>query len=126
MAEQAVQQFATEEAQLVEGARRKDATAIKLLIRQQNQRLYRIARSIVRDDSEAEDVLQEAYARAFTHLDGFRGDARFGTWLARIVMNEALGRLRRRKPTVPLNAVTDDSAVAAQVIPFPYASPQLD
>jgi RNA polymerase sigma-70 factor, ECF subfamily len=80
-----------EENELVEGARRKDPVAIRLLIKQQNQRLYRIARSIVRDDSDAEDVLQEAYVCAFAGLEGFRGEARIGTWLARIVINEALG-----------------------------------
>ena len=90
MSGQTLQQNA-EEDELVERARRKDPVAIRLLIKQQNQRLYRIARSIVRNDSDAEDVLQEAYARAFTGLDEFRGEARIGTWLARIVINEALG-----------------------------------
>jgi RNA polymerase sigma-70 factor (ECF subfamily) len=118
--------LATEEAQLVEAARRNEPGAVRLIIRQQNRRLYRIARSILRDDSEAEDVLQEAYARAFTSLDGFRGDARFGTWLARIVMNEALGRLRRRRPTLELSAVTESAGANAQIIPFPNANPELD
>ena len=57
-----------EERELIERVRRKDPKAIRLLIKQQNQRLYRIARSIVRDDSDAEDVLQEAYVRAFSGL----------------------------------------------------------
>ena len=67
MSGQTLQQNA-EEDELIERARRKDPVAIRLLIKQQNQRLYRIARSIVRNDSDAEDVLQEAYARAFTGL----------------------------------------------------------
>jgi RNA polymerase sigma-70 factor (ECF subfamily) len=71
-----------EERELVERARQKDPKAIRLLIKQQNQRLYRIARSIVRDDSDAEDVLQEAYVRAFAGLVEFKGEARIGTWLA--------------------------------------------
>jgi RNA polymerase sigma-70 factor (ECF subfamily) len=69
-----------------------------------NRRLYRIARSILRNDSEAEDVVQEAYITAFTRLGGFRGDSSLATWLSRITMNEALGRLRRQRPTVDLEA----------------------
>ena len=116
----------TNEAELVERARRRDSAAVRLIIQQHNQRLYRIARSIVRDDTEAEDVLQEAYARAFTNLGSFRGEARLGTWLARIVMNEALGRLRRRRPTVELESVAAARSLEAQIIPFPHANPQLD
>lgn len=114
------------EAELVERARRKDPFAIRLIIKQQNQRLYRIARSILRDDSEAEDVLQEAYVRAFNGLDAFRGEARFGTWLARIVINEALGCVRRRRPTVDIDIFAESSALKSQIIPFPNANPDLD
>ena len=126
MVEHAVQQRAAEEARLVERARRKDRAAIVLIIQQQNQRLYRIARSIVRDDNEAEDVLQDAYTRAFANLDAFRGEAQFSTWLARIVINEGLQRLRQRRPTVELSAVAASPGMAAQIIPFPTSNPQLD
>ncbi|WP_018263333.1 RNA polymerase sigma factor [Methylobacterium sp. WSM2598] len=118
-------QLSADEATLLERARRHDPAAIRLIIQQQNRRLYRMARSIVRDDSEAEDVLQEAYARAFTHLSSFRGDARLGTWLARIVINEALGRLRHRRPTLDLSAVAAPTT-SAQIIPFPDVGGQLD
>jgi RNA polymerase sigma-70 factor, ECF subfamily len=64
-------------------------------MRRHNQRLFRLARSVVRDDREAEDVVQEAYLRAFTHLDQFAGRARFATWLSRIALHEALARVRR-------------------------------
>src|SRR5215472_19381097 len=111
-------QVSSDEAELVARARRGEAAAVRLLIRQHNQRLYRIARSILRDDTEAEDVLQEAYARAFTNLASFRGEARLGTWLARIVMNEALGRLRGRRPTVELDVVDDNPAAEAHIIRF--------
>jgi RNA polymerase sigma-70 factor (ECF subfamily) len=110
-----------EEQELVERARRKDPKAIRLLIKQQNQRLYRIARSIVRDDSDAEDVLQEAYVRAFAGLDGFKGEARIGIWLARIVINEALGWLRRR-PTTVTSLSSTHIGLVAQIIPFPGAN----
>jgi RNA polymerase sigma-70 factor (ECF subfamily) len=115
-----------DESELVERAREKDPIAIRLLIKQQNQRLYRIARSIVRDDSDAEDVLQEAYVRAFAGLDGFRGEARLGTWLARIVINEALGWRRRRGPTTENRSVPSDTGLNAEIIPFPGATPIAD
>jgi len=126
MVERAVAHRLPEEAELVERARGGQAAAVRLIIRQHNQRLYRIARSILRDDTEAEDALQEAYARAFTNLASFRGEARLGTWLARIVMNEALGRLRGRRPTVELNVIDENPALEAQIIPFPNANPDLD
>jgi RNA polymerase sigma-70 factor, ECF subfamily len=72
------------------------------ITRRNDRRLYRLARSILRNDAEAEDVVQEAYARAFTHLSEFRGGARLSTWLTRITLNEALGRLRQRRPVVGL------------------------
>ncbi len=85
---------------LVSLARSRDEAAVRAITRRYNRRLFRIARTILRDDAEAEDVVQETYVRAFTGLDLFRGDAAFGTWITRIAMNEALGRLRRRRPTV--------------------------
>jgi RNA polymerase sigma-70 factor (ECF subfamily) len=70
-----------------------------------NRHLYRVARSVLNDDAEAEDVVQETYVRAFTHLDGFRGEAQLSIWLTRIDLNEALVRLRRRLITVGLNDI---------------------
>jgi RNA polymerase sigma-70 factor (ECF subfamily) len=124
MAEYALQKDALDEPRLVASARRKDRLAIRSLVKHHNRRLYRIARSIVRDD--AEDVLQQGYVRAFSNLDGFRGEARFGTWLARIVINEALGCVRRRLPTLDLSAVADNPAANAKIIPFPGASVEAD
>jgi RNA polymerase sigma-70 factor, ECF subfamily len=83
-----------------------------------NRRLYRIARGILRNDSEAEDVVQEAYINAFTHLGGFRGDSSLATWLSRITMNEALGRLRRQRPAVDLQTF-EAQATEARIIQFP-------
>lgn len=90
--------------------RRGEAGGFALLMRRNNRRLYRLARSIVKDDAEAEEVVQESYLRALTHLDGFKGEASLGTWLARIVANEALGRLRRRRPMVALGDVEETLA----------------
>ena len=68
----------------------------ELLMRRYNERVYRVARSIVHDEQEAEDVMQQAYVNAFTHLRQFNGSAQFSTWLTRIAINEALARVRRR------------------------------
>jgi RNA polymerase sigma-70 factor (ECF subfamily) len=79
----------------------------ELLMRRHNRRLYRVARSLLRDASEAEDALQEAYLSAYRAMDGFRGEATVATWLTRIVVNECMGRLRksaRRDNIVPIVA----------------------
>jgi RNA polymerase sigma-70 factor (ECF subfamily) len=122
----AVDLNALAEAQLVQLARQRDSGAFRTVMQRHNRRLYRLARAVVRNDSEAEDVVQEAYVRAFTSLDRFRGDSSLATWLSRIVLNEALGRLRRRHPTVDLAAVENRRPSLGQVIPFPLAAPQLD
>jgi RNA polymerase sigma-70 factor (ECF subfamily) len=79
---------------LVDRLRAGDHGAFEPLMRRYNQRLYRLARSILKNDGEAEDVVQQAYLSAFAHLGEFRGEARFGTWLTRIAINEALARAR--------------------------------
>lgn len=99
---------------LVHRAMAREADAFRAIIKTHNQRLYRIARGVVRNDSEAEDIVQEAYVRAFAALATFRGDASLATWLSRIVINEALGRLRKRRRTVAMPADQE-----AQIIQFP-------
>lgn len=106
---------------LVRRARARDEAAVRALTGKYNRRLFRIARSILRNDGEAEDVVQETYVRAFTGLDLFRGDAGFGTWLTRIAMNEALGRLRRRRPTVDWE-VYGENRMQAEIINFPISA----
>ncbi|MCA8869199.1 MAG: RNA polymerase sigma factor [Rhodobacteraceae bacterium] len=91
------------EAELVALARSKDEAAIRELIRRCNRQLFRVARGILHNDSEAEDVVQATYVSAFTKLEGFRGEATFATWLTRIAMNEAYGRLRRQARIVNLS-----------------------
>ena len=114
------------EAELIRRARQKDNAAVRTIIQQHNRRLYRIARSVVRNDSEAEDVVQEAYVRAFTNLAKFRGESSLATWLSRIVLNEALGRLRGRRPSVGLTEIESRPQSQGQIISFPNSSPQLD
>src|SRR3989442_15702347 len=84
-----------------------DPRAFERIMREHNRMLFRTARAILRDDAEAEDALQEAYIQAYRSLASFRGDAQLSTWLARIVANEALQRLRkqtRRAEIVPLQS----------------------
>ncbi|PVE23598.1 RNA polymerase sigma factor [Microvirga sp. KLBC 81] len=105
---------------LVERARKRDGTAVRLIMQRHNRRLYRVARSVLHDDAEAEDVVQETYVRAFTHLDGFRGESQLSTWLTRIALNEALGRLRRRRLTVGLkdiDAIKDQGETCVIYLP---------
>lgn len=85
--------------QLVVAVRTGHTTLFEELMRRYNQRAYRVARAIVKNDTEAEDVMQQAYLNAFTHLPQFEGRATFSTWLTRIVIHEALGRRRRARPT---------------------------
>ena len=99
---------------------RGDRAAFQQLMRQHNTALFRAARAIVRDDADAEDVLQEAYLAAYRHLGEFRGDARLSTWLTRIVINQALGRLRaRRRDNVV--ALLDDRAAGRAPTPMEQA-----
>ena len=78
-------------------ATRADTAPFEGLMRRSNSRLFRIARSILKNDAEAEDALQEAYVQAYRKMADFRGDAEVATWLTRIVINQALMQLRRRK-----------------------------
>ena len=85
-----------------------DEQAFEAIMRRHNRLLFRTARSILKNDAETEDALQEAYLRAWRALAGFRADAKLSTWLVRIVINESLGRLRRRgAQVIPLDAALD-------------------
>ncbi|MGB3503625.1 MAG: RNA polymerase sigma factor [Mesorhizobium sp.] len=116
---------AADEGELVQRAARRDSAAIRSIIKANNQRLYRLARAIVGNDADAEDVLQEAYIRAFGKLEDFRGDSSLTTWLSRITINQALMRLRgrRRQRRVAEDAQTQTQA---RIIPFPLATPAED
>ena len=106
--------------ELVALARQGGENAVRALIKRNNQRLFRVARAVMRNDAEAEDVVQETYVRAFTKLELFRGESQFSTWLTRIALNEALGRVRRRRPTAELAELdVSCSAQGGAVIMFP-------
>jgi len=102
-----------------------DVNTYEVLMRRYNQRLYRVVRGIVGDPAEAEDIVQQAYVNAYLHLDQFGHRARFSTWLTKIAVYEALGRIRRRQrfPTVTLELdeghPMDDSSKLAAPSPDP-------
>lgn len=117
---QIIPAFADTEPALVRRAAAGEPDAIRLIIKAHNQRLYRLVRAVLRNNADAEDVLQEAYLKAFGSLNTFAGEASLSTWLSRIALNAALMRLRAGrslKRTAP-----DDTA--AEIIPFPLSATQ--
>jgi len=84
------------------------------LMRRHNARVYRVARAVLRDDDQAEDVMQDAFVRAYEHLREFEGRARFSTWLTRIALYEAFARARKGKRLTELDAQLEEPAMATQ------------
>ena len=113
------------EADLIARAMRRDPEAVRTITTQHNRRLYRLARSILSNDDEAQDALQTAYMKAFASLADFRRESSLTTWLSRIVINEALGRIRNRKQVFFCH---EDGAirVGRQVFIFPGPAGELD
>jgi RNA polymerase sigma-70 factor (ECF subfamily) len=91
--------------------------AFAALMQRYNRQLYRAARGVTGDDAEAEDVVQEAWTRAYAHLAEFRGESQLSTWLVRIAVNEALGRRRRSRPVVAIDQLGEQPM--SSVILFP-------
>jgi RNA polymerase sigma-70 factor (ECF subfamily) len=98
-----------------------DTPLFELLMRRHNERVYRTARAIVRDESEAEDVMQQAYVNAYAHLRQFNGRAQFSTWLTRIAVNEALARVRRKRnyQSVDDDTMDMESSMSDAALPDP-------
>ena len=94
-----------DESALVAQAKAGDQNAFAELVQKYERKIYRLAKNITRNDEDAEDVLQDAFLKAYTHLDNFKGDSKFYTWIVRIAVNEALMRLRKRRSdrSVPLD-----------------------
>lgn len=90
---------------LVARLRDGDAGALELLMRRHNQRLYRLARSILRNPADAEEAVQDAYVQAYERLGDYRGPNSFAAWLGRIVLNKAYDRVRDRGRVIPLDTV---------------------
>jgi RNA polymerase sigma-70 factor (ECF subfamily) len=106
---------------LVGRAQGGDPEAFRAIMQRANQRLFRVARSVLGDEIEAEDALQDAYVRAFIGIARFRGEADIMTWLTRIVLNEARSRLRRRRPSGTLDEVETAQRETGEIILFPGA-----
>ncbi|CAM5181371.1 hypothetical protein BTHI11S_06031 [Bosea thiooxidans] len=115
--------LAEEEAALIRRAAAGEVQAIRQIIRTHNQRLYRLVRAVLRSNADAEEVLQEAYLKAFANLAGFNGEASLATWLSRIALNAALMRLRAEKR---LKRASPPSAAEAEIIPFPFSTATTD
>ncbi len=100
---------AFDETALVAAAKAGDSGAFSDLIRHYDRRVFRMAKQITQNDDDAEDVLQETFLKAYTHLDDFQGNSKFYTWVVRIAVNEALMKLRKRRSdrTVPLDDPID-------------------
>lgn len=107
------------EVALVAAAREHDETAVRELVRRLNGRLFRIARGLMPSDAEAEEVVQDAWLAAFTHLDSFRDAARFSTWITRITLNCAAMRLRKHRAGQEYDTVNETDLGNANVLPFP-------
>jgi RNA polymerase sigma-70 factor, ECF subfamily len=113
--------------ELLERARQGRDDAFSALVRRHDRYLYRVARSILRDHQEAEDVVQQTYLKAFTKIVDFRGEANLRTWLTRIALNEALGRKRQQRLHVELGAIdTAQERVRSQIYlsPMTQATPE--
>ncbi len=93
--------------------------AFRQIMQRCNQRMFRVVRGVIRNEAEAEDVVQEAYVHGYEKLASFRGEASLATWLTRIALNEAYGRLRRRRDSVDIDDIDLSAPVAAQLIAFP-------
>src|SRR6185436_4556931 len=96
----------------------------EILMRRYNQRLYRVARAILSDDGEAEDVMQDAYVRAYSHLGQFAGRSSFATWLTRIAVHEALARARRGRRLVQIEDLSPQAEGAMRLSSRPEAGPE--
>jgi RNA polymerase sigma-70 factor, ECF subfamily len=96
-----------------------DTALFEVLMRRHNERVYRAARAILRDDKEAEDVMQEAYVNAYAHLAQFDGRAKFSTWLTKIAVYEALLRAKRRGRYEQLDDFAEDSLMPTTPSPDP-------
>jgi RNA polymerase sigma-70 factor (ECF subfamily) len=93
------------DAEIVLRVRAGDGALFEILMRRHNQRIYRVARAVVKDESEVEDVMQQAYFNAYSHLDQFEERSQFSTWLTRIALNEAFGRRRKMRQSESLGTM---------------------
>ncbi len=109
---------ALSDGEVVRRVRAGDTALFEVLMRRHNQRVYRAVRSILRDEREVEDAMQQAWLAAYAHLDQFEGASAFSTWLTRIALNEGLARLRQRAKLTPLDDVPEQEIQAMRTAPI--------
>jgi len=113
------------DAEVVDRVRGGETALFEILMRRHNQRVYRVARAVVKDEDEAEDVMQQSYINAFTHLGQFEQRSQFSTWLTRITLYEALARRRKRRGEEPLSSVdAAESGGATQTLMSTEVDPE--
>ena len=117
------------DAEVVDRVRRGETALFEILMRRHNQRVYRVVRAVVKDEADVEDVMQQAYINAFTHLHQFEDRSRFSTWLIRIALHEAFGRRRKtqRADTTTANRSDvddDDRGEFMDTLRSPEADPE--
>jgi RNA polymerase sigma-70 factor (ECF subfamily) len=110
------------DAQVIERVLAGELPLFEILMRRYNQKLYRVVRAVLKDESDVEDVMQQAYVNAFMHLRQFEDRSRFSTWLTRIALNEAFGRRRRMRLVDSIPA--DDGASGVQAIRSTQPDPE--
>lgn len=101
-----------------------ETALFEVLMRRYNQRIYRVVRAILKDDADAEDVMQQAYLNAYRHLDQFAERAMFSTWLTKIAVYEALGRVRKRQPATSLDETTAEGTTIMDTLRSREADPE--
>lgn len=124
MATQSIEPAQLTDEELVQCVLAGEKQMFEILMRRYNQRLYRVTRAILRNDAEAEDVAQEAYVRAYQHLNQFAGRSSFATWLTRIAIYEALGRVRSRKRIEEIDAMDEPRRDSVQQLSVRDATPE--
>ncbi len=110
--------------EVVRRVRAGDAPLFEVLMRRYNQRLYRVARAILRDDAEAEDVMQHAYVEGYLHIGQFAGRSAFSTWLTKIAVYEALARVRRRGRELLVDPLPEADEDAMSTLKSPRPDPE--
>ena len=110
--------------EVVRRVRAGEAPLFEVLMRRYNQRLYRVARAILRDDAEAEDVMQHAYVEGYLHIGQFAGRAAFSTWLTKIAVYEALARVRRRGKELLADPLPEGDEDAMSTLKSPRPDPE--
>jgi RNA polymerase sigma-70 factor, ECF subfamily len=116
------------DAEVVHRVRSGDQALFEVLMRRHNQRVYRVARAVLKDENDVEDVMQQAYINAFTHLEQFEERSQFSTWLTRIVLHEAFNRRRKAQRREPfgaaVSALDDDAGDFMDRFESPTADPE--